>query len=59
MHLKFKQFLRRTNLCDAGAQSKESRVDGRATEESVIIVVHYDARTRLLGDGHFLFWTQG
>ena len=55
MHLKFKQFLRRTNLCDAGAQSKESRVDGRATEESVIIVVHYDARTRLIGDGHFLF----
>ena len=48
--------LREGQACsNAGEQSKESQEDGRATEESVIFVVHYDARTWLIGDGHFLF----
>ena len=55
MHLNLNS-LREGQACsNAGEQSKESQVDGRATEESVIIVVHYDARTWLIGDGHFLF----
>jgi len=55
MHLNLNSFREGQTCSNEGAQSKESQVDGRATEESVIIVVHYDARTRLIEDGHFLF----